>query len=66
MAKERTLGQRIKEYRLERGWSQAQMAKHLKVSRPVVVKIEAGDENLMDLTRAKIAKALGIAESAVA
>jgi DNA-binding XRE family transcriptional regulator len=66
MSKEPTLGQRIKAYRLEREWSQVEMAKHLGVSRFLVIQIEGEKANLMDLTRAKIERRLGIRTAAVA
>jgi transcriptional regulator with XRE-family HTH domain len=66
MVKEQTLGQRIKTYRLDRGWSQVEMAQHLGVSRVLVIQIEGEKANLMDLTRAKIERRLGLRVSAVA
>lgn len=48
-----TLGKRLKEFRLSRGWSQGRLALYLGVSRATVVRMERG-EKVSDLTRAKI------------
>lgn len=40
MAEERTLGQRIRDARAERGWSQARLASELKTTRQVVLRWE--------------------------
>jgi transcriptional regulator with XRE-family HTH domain len=66
MSKEQGLGQRIKAYRLERGWTQAKMADHLGISRPLIVRLEKGHKKIMDLTRTKIEKQLAPQQRAVA
>jgi transcriptional regulator with XRE-family HTH domain len=66
MQKEATLGERAKAFRLDRQWTQAQMAAYLGVSRRLVNQLENGYENVADLTRAKIEKQLKAVQSAVA
>lgn len=58
------LGQRIKAFRLERNMTQKQVAVYFGVSKPTVVRLEGGRGNVLDLTRAKIERALNKAEVA--
>lgn len=58
MTKDQKLGQEIKAFRLDRGWTQAKMAGFLGISRMVIIDLEKGRANLMDLTRTKIEKQL--------
>jgi transcriptional regulator with XRE-family HTH domain len=66
MANESKLGQRIKSFRLDRGWTQVKMAAYLGISRPLIIRLEGGHDKIMDLTRAKIEKALDMSHQAVA
>jgi transcriptional regulator with XRE-family HTH domain len=52
-----TFGERLKKYRLDRGWTQQRLAKYLGVSRVTITNIEAG-RDIQDLTRAKIDRKL--------
>ena len=57
------LGQRIKRFRLDRGWTQAHMAVYLGISRPLVIRLERGKGgNVMDLIQAKVERQLRITE----
>lgn len=58
------LGQRIKAFRLERNMTQKQIAAYLGVSTPTVLRLENGKGNVMELTRAKVERALNKAEVA--
>lgn len=51
------LGQVIKAARVERGWSQTDLAEHAGVSRPSVARIEGG-EDVSTATLEKVAEAL--------
>lgn len=66
MAKGTKLGQRIKAFRLQRNWTQKQVAAFLGVSKPTVVRLELGIGNVMDLTRAKIERQLDTVEVSTA
>jgi transcriptional regulator with XRE-family HTH domain len=50
----------VKEFRLDRGWNGAELARRAKMSPSQISKIEKGQENLKYPTLVKIAKALGI------
>lgn len=58
MTKNEKLGQQIKAFRLERGWTQARMAGFVGVSRPLLSRLENGKGKLLDLTKAKIERQL--------
>jgi transcriptional regulator with XRE-family HTH domain len=60
MNKDQKLGQQLKTYRLERDWTQEDLAKHLGVSRRLIIRLENGKGNILDLTRAKIERKLGL------
>ena len=53
----RSLARRLKEFRLDRQYTQRQMALALGVSLPTVTRLESG-KSVADLTRAKIEKFL--------
>ncbi len=55
-----TLGERIREARDARGWSQGELAKRCGLSRPTIARIEGGQHVRM-VTLEKVAKALGLA-----
>ena len=58
-----SIGQRIKSFRLERGWNQDRLANFLGISKSTVVRLERG-EKCIELTRVKIERRL--AETQVA
>jgi transcriptional regulator with XRE-family HTH domain len=58
MNEDQKIGQIIKAFRLENGWTQDKMAVYLGISRPLIIRLEKGRGKLMDLTRAKIKKQL--------
>lgn len=60
------LGKQIKEYRLDRGMTQEQIAVYLGISRATLNKLEQGKGELMDLTFAKITSRMSKAQAAVA
>jgi transcriptional regulator with XRE-family HTH domain len=60
------LGQKVKEFRLERGWSQEEMAAYLGLSRVTVNKIEGGKVTPLDLTIAKIQRKLAVLQGQAA
>ena len=53
-------GKVIREFRIDRGWTGAELARKSKMSASQISKIEKGQENLKYPTLVKIAKALGI------
>lgn len=55
----KALGRRVKEFRLERLWTQKQMAAALGVSEGTIVNIERGN-GVSDLTQARIEKYLNL------
>lgn len=57
------LGRRLKEFRLDRGWTQVRLAAYLGLSWMTVSRLERGGK-CMDLTRRKIEKRLAEAEVA--
>ena len=54
------LGERIRALRLERSWSQAELASKAGVSRRFLVQIESGEGNASLLRLAELAEALGV------
>lgn len=54
-----TLGQRVREARRARGWSQSELAERSGVSRPTVARIEAGTQVRVGTLNA-VAEALGM------
>jgi transcriptional regulator with XRE-family HTH domain len=59
MAKIHPLGQKIKAFRLKRQWTQAQVARHLGISRRTVQALESGQSReIRALTAAKINMAI--------
>lgn len=54
-----SLGKEIRAARLEREWSQQQLAEAAGVSRPTVARVEGG-EDVSTATLAKVAAALGL------
>lgn len=54
-----TLGKEIRAARLDREWSQQQLAEAAGVSRPTVARVE-GDEDVSTATLEKVAGALGL------
>jgi len=54
-----TVGQRIREARDARGWSQGELAERCGLSRPTIARIEAGQHVRMG-TLEKVARALGL------
>ncbi|WP_230117354.1 helix-turn-helix transcriptional regulator [Arthrobacter sp. Bi83] len=57
--KAKGFGRAIQAARLDRGWSQEQLAEEAGVSRPTVSRVELGDDPSMRTAR-KLAKALGL------
>ena len=57
------LGKRIRRLRKLRGWKQVELAVHLGLTRPHVVRIERGDYDVHLSTLQTIAKGLGISMS---
>ena len=55
-----TLGQRIRELRLKRGYSQEAFADHCGVHRTFMGTVERGESNLSFSNLVKVSKALGI------
>ena len=55
----RGFGKSVQTARLERGWSQDELAKKADVSRPTVSRVERGDDPSMRTMR-KLADALGL------
>lgn len=53
-------GEAVQAARLERGWSQSELAEHAGVSRPTVSRVELGDDPSMRTAR-KLTAALGLA-----
>ena len=53
------LGQRIRQARIDRGWSQLELCARAGVSRPTVARIEAGHD-VSTATLTKVARALGL------
>lgn len=56
----RKLGNRIRELRRERGWSQEEFAFEVALARSYVGGVERGERNLSFINVAKIAGALGV------
>lgn len=54
-----TVGQRIREARDARGWSQGELAERCGLSRPTIARIEAGQHVRMR-TLEQVARALGL------
>jgi DNA-binding XRE family transcriptional regulator len=61
--KQEPLGERLKNYRLNRGWTQERIAEELGLSRGTIANIEGGMDPL-DLTRVKIEKLINGQEAA--
>jgi transcriptional regulator with XRE-family HTH domain len=59
----RTLGQRIKQLRAERGWSQEEFAEICGVHRTYMGHIERGEKNLSFGSMVRVANALGVSLS---
>jgi transcriptional regulator with XRE-family HTH domain len=55
----RVLGERIRSLRLEKGWSQEELADAARLDRSYMSGIERGVRNVSVLNLARIAKALG-------
>lgn len=56
----RTLGEQISHWRKLRGLTQAQVAERARVSRGVVVRLEAGDGSVSLENTLRVARALGV------
>lgn len=57
MSKLSKLGQRVKDFRLDRGYSQKRLSLILGVSRATIARLEAG-KPVLELTQAKIERTL--------
>jgi transcriptional regulator with XRE-family HTH domain len=56
----RDLGFRIREHRLARAWSQAELARRCELHRTFIGSVERGERNLSVLNLRKIAKVLRV------
>ena len=55
------LGDRIKQARVWRGWTQSQLAEYAKVPQPVISRLESGDRDSVTTDVAKrLARSLGV------
>jgi transcriptional regulator with XRE-family HTH domain len=60
-----SLGQAIRESRLDMGWSQEAFADHAEIDRSYAGGIERGEHNLALVNLLKISKALGVSAAAL-
>lgn len=56
----RTLGQRLRQYRLDRQWTQAELARRCELHRTFVGSVERGERNLSILNLRLIARVLRV------
>lgn len=56
----RELGGRLRRYRRERGWTQAQLARKAKLSAKTISRIERGLERPLERTARTLARSLGV------
>ncbi|MEM7246935.1 MAG: helix-turn-helix transcriptional regulator [Acidobacteriota bacterium] len=54
------LGERIRRYRQDQGWTQAQLARRAGISRDAISRIERGLERAREATLRALAQALGV------
>lgn len=57
---EYNISRNIIKNRVERGWSQSELAKRMSTTQSVISRIESGDSNMTIKTLASVAAALGI------
>lgn len=55
-----SIGERVRRYRRERGWTQAQLARKTGLSRKTISSIELGRERPLERTTRTLAEALGV------